>query len=321
MNALLTVPPQAGSPVTYNKALDLASDFAKASKSPATQRAYRSDAAIFAQWCHDRALAPLPAKANTVSAFLADQAASGSRPSTLGRRLAAIRYAHRAAGYESPTADEWVRAVLAGIRRTVGASPVRKKATTSDVVIAMAAPGASLRALRDRALLLLGFAGAFRRSELVALNVEDIEPVPEGLLVTICRSKTDQESLGRKVAIPRGDAACPVAALVAWRAAASIDAGPLFRRVWNRRNQRVGAGRLTARMVARIVKDAAERVGLDPATFGAHSLRAGFITSAAKRGANLFKICDTSGHKSLEMLRTYVRDAELFANHAGAGLL
>jgi site-specific recombinase XerD len=261
------------------------------------------------------------AAADTVAAFLADQAATGSHPSTLGRRLAAIRYTHRAAGHDSPAADERVRAVLAGIRRTVGAAPVRKKAATSDVVIAMAAPGASLRALRDRAVLLLGFAGAFRRSELVALNVDDVEPLPEGLLVTIRRSKTDQEGLGRKVAIPRGDTACPVVALAAWRAAASIDAGPLFRRVWNRRNQRVGAGRLTARMVATIVQEAAERLGFDPTAFGAHSLRAGFITSAAKRGANLFKICDTSGHKSLEMLRTYVRDAELFSNHAGAGLL
>ena len=211
--------------------------------------------------------------------------------------------------------------MLAGIRRTVGAAPVRKKAATSDVVIAMAAPAASLRDVRDRAILLLGFAGAFRRSELVALDVADIEPTPEGLLVTIRRSKTDQDGQGRTVAIPRGDVACPVAALAGWLAAAGIADGPLFRRVWNRRNQRVGAHRLTARNVASIVQDAAARLGFDPATFGAHSLRAGFITSAAKRGANLFKICDTSGHKSLEMLRTYVRDTELFQNHAGAGLL
>ena len=315
------IPAQAALPVAYVEALDLADDFAKASKAPATQRAYRSDAAIFAAWCRARGLAPLPATPDTVAAFLADQAATGARPSTLGRRLAAIRYVHRAGGHDSPTSDERVRAVLAGIRRTVGAAPARKKAATSDLVIAMAAPNASLRALRDRAVLLLGFAGAFRRSELVALNVEDIEETPEGLLVTIRRSKTDQEGFGRKVAILRGDIACPVAAVAAWRVAAGIESGPLFRRVWNRRNQRVGARSLTARIVANIVQDAAARLGIDPATFGAHSLRAGFITSAAKRGANLFKICDTSGHKSLEMLRTYVRDAELFVNHAGTGLL
>lgn len=317
MNALAPLPSQ--SPlVEYVEALDLARDFARASKAPRTQDAYRSDAKIFAAWCRPRGLVALPAVPETVAAFLADQATAGTRPSTLSRRLAAIRYAHRAAGHDSPAADERVRAVLAGIRRTVGAAPIRKKAATSD---AMAAPAASLRALRDRAVLLLGFAGAFRRSELVALNVDDIEAVPEGLLITIRRSKTDQEGIGRKVAIPRGDVACPVAALAAWRAAAGIETGSLFRRVWNRCNQRVGAERLTGRIVASIVQDAAGRLGLDPTTFGAHSLRAGFITSAAKRGANLFKICDTSGHKSLEMLRVYVRDAELFSNHAGAGLL
>ncbi|HEX4409935.1 MAG TPA: site-specific integrase [Xanthobacteraceae bacterium] len=323
MASLMLTPISSQSLEAYSDALDLAADFAKASKSSATQRAYRSDAAIFATWCRVRTLIALPATPDTIAAFLADQAASGAQPSTLNRRLAAIRYAHRAAGHDTPTGDERVRAVLAGIRRTVGAAPKRKKAATSDVVLAMAAPSpnASLRDLRDRAILLLGFAGAFRRSELVALDTADLAETPQGLLVTIRRSKTDQDGQGRTVAIPRGDTACPVAALAAWRAAAGITAGPLFRRVWNRYRQRVGADQLTPRMVATIVQSAATRLGLDAAKFGAHSLRAGFITSAAKRGANLFKICDTSGHKSLEMLRTYVRDAELFDNHAGAGLL
>jgi integrase len=131
--------------------------------------------------------------------------------------------------------------VLSGIRRTIGAAPVRKKAATADITIAMAATGTSLRALRDRAVLLLGFAGAFRRSELVALDVPDIEDVPEGLLITIRRSKTDQEGIGRKVAVPRGEIACPVAALKAWLEAAGIIEGAVFRRVFNRRNQRVSA--------------------------------------------------------------------------------
>jgi site-specific recombinase XerD len=319
MNNLTLIPSQAIT--SFNEAIELASDFAKASKSAATQRAYRSDAAIFEAWCTTRGLTPLPATADAVAAFLADQAANGVRPATLSRRLAAIRYVHRAAGHDTPTADERVRAVLAGIRRTVGAAPIRKRAATSDVLIAMAAPCTSLRQTRDRAILLLGFAGAFRRSELVALDVADIEDTPQGLLVTIRRSKTDQDGMGRKVAIPRGTVACPVAALKAWLAAAGIQDGPIFRRVWEHSRPRIGAKRLTARIVATIVQDAATRLGLDATTFGAHSLRAGFITSAAKRGANLFKICDTSGHKSLEMLRTYVRDAELFVDHAGDGLL
>jgi len=236
--------------------------------------------------------------------------------------LAAIRYFHRAAGYDTPTGDEKVKAVLSGIRRTIGAAPVRKKAATSDIVLGMVGgKGRSLRELRDRAILLLGFAGAFRRSELVALNVDDIEETPEGMLVTLLRSKTDQEALGRRVAIPRGEIACPVAALRAWLDAAGITEGAIFRRIFNKRAQRVTARRLAPRNVAAIVKQGAARLGFDPSKFGGHSLRAGFVTSAVKRGANLIKITDVTGHKSLEMLKTYSRDAEAFVGHAGAGLL
>jgi site-specific recombinase XerD len=211
--------------------------------------------------------------------------------------------------------------VLSGIRRTIGAAPVRKRAATSDMVIAMSATGTSLRALRDRAIILLGFAGAFRRSELVALDVEDLEEAPEGLLITIRRSKTDQEGIGRKVAIPRGEIACPVAALRAWLGASGITEGAVFRRVFNKRAQRVTDRRLAARNVATIVKAAAAKLGLEAEAFAGHSLRAGFVTSAVKRGANLIKITDVTGHRSLEMLKTYSRDAEAFIGHAGAGLL
>jgi site-specific recombinase XerD len=319
MNALVVI--ESSVPAVFSEALELAHDFAKAAKSAATQRAYSSDIAIFVDWCRSRGLSALPASAEVVGAFLAAQAALGKRPSTLGRRLAAVRYFHRAANEASPTAEESVKAVLAGIRRTVGAAPTRKKAATSDIVIAMAAESQSLRGLRNRALLLLGFAGAFRRSELVALNVENLEETQEGLLITIRRGKTDQEGLGRKVAIPRGEIACPVQAVKAWRDAASIAEGALFRRVWNKRAQWVSTQRLTARIVADIVKAGAARLALDPATFGAHSLRSGLVTTAVKRGVNLLKICDQTGHKSLEMLRVYCRDAELFNGNAAAGLL
>src|SRR5438132_3313814 len=176
----------------------------------------------YESWCRSRGLSALPATAESLCAFLADQATLGKRASTLGRRLAAVRYFHRAAGYETPTSDEKVKTVLSGIRRTIGAAPVRKRAATADIVIAMSPTATSLRALRNRAIILLGFAGAFRRSELVALNVEDLEESPEGMLVTLRRSKTDQEGLGRRVAIPRGEIACPVAALQAWINAAGI---------------------------------------------------------------------------------------------------
>jgi site-specific recombinase XerD len=324
MNALVPISPGASRPalpVELTATLELAADFAKASKAKATLAAYGTDWRIFDVWCAARGISALPATAAALCGFLADEATVGRRASTLGRRLAAIRYFHRAAGYDSPTGDEAVKATLSGIRRTIGAAPVRKRAATSDMVIAMSATGTSLRALRDRAIILLGFAGAFRRSELVALDVEDLEEAPEGLLVTIRRSKTDQEGIGRKVAIPRGEIACPVAALRAWVEAAGITEGAIFRRVFNKRAQRVADRRLAARNVATIVKAAATKLGLEAAAFAGHSLRAGFVTSAVKRGANLIKITDVTGHRSLEMLKTYSRDAEAFVGHAGAGLL
>jgi site-specific recombinase XerD len=317
----LTVVEEPALPAELTATLELAADFAKASKAKATQAAYESDFRIFQSWCRPRGLNALPATAESLCAFLADQATLGKRASTLGRRLAAVRYFHRAAGHETPTGDEKVKAVLSGIRRTIGAAPVRKKAATSDLVLGMVPRGHSLRELRNRAILLLGFAGAFRRSELVALDVADIEWTAEGALVTIRRSKTDQEGLGRKVAIPRGEHACPVAALGAWLDAAGITEGAIFRRVLNKRAQRVTDRRLASRNVAAIVKQGAARLGFDPATFGGHSLRSGLVTTAVKRGVNLMKICDQTGHKSLEMLRAYSRDAELFAGNAAAGLL
>jgi len=180
------------------------------------------------------------------------------------------------------------------------------------------AAGDDMKGLRDRALLLIGFAGAFRRSEIVALNMEDLEESELGFKVTIRHSKTDQEGAGQTIAIVRGSVACPVTALKAWLEAASSTSGPIFRSV---RKDGSVAERLPAQSVADIVKDYAERVGLDPALFAGHSMRSGFLTSAAKRGASIFKMMDQSRHRSVETLRGYVRDAEIFKEHAGAGLL
>jgi site-specific recombinase XerD len=254
-----------------------------------------------------------------VAAFLAHDVQNGTRPSTLGRRVAAIRYAHKLAGHDPPTDDERVKATMRGIRRSLGTAPRRKAPATAERIISMAlAAGDDMKGLRDRALRLIGFAGAFRRSELVALNIEDLEEGELGFKVTIRHSKTDQEGAGQTIAIVRGSVACPVAALKAWLEAVGITTGSIFRSV-----KKGGAvpGRLPAQSVADIVKVNAERVGLDPAQFAGHSMRAGFLTSAAKRGASIFKMMDQSRHRSVETLRGYVRDAEIFKEHAGAGLL
>jgi integrase len=165
----------------------------------------------------------------------------------------------------------------------------------------------------------LGFAGALRRSELVALDVSDLVRTEKGLLVTIRRSKTDQEAEGATIAIPRGGQDCPVKALETWLLAGSVTEGPVFRPIG--RSGKVLHRRLCDRAVTMTIKRYAKQTGLDPRSFSAHSLRSGFLTSAAANGASIFKMMDVSRHKSIDTLRAYVRDAELFTDHAGTGLL
>jgi site-specific recombinase XerD len=307
-------------PATLGAELASAADLARLEKADATRRAYGSDWRIFKSYCEERGALALPAAPVTVAAFLAWEDGRDSKPSTIGRRVAAVLYAHKLASLTSPTNDERVKAVMRGIRRKQGVAPVKKAPADSVMVLAMCANvGTGLASLRDRALLLLGFSIAARRSELVALDVADIVENEHGLMVRIRRSKTDQEGHGATVAVPFGAIACPVKALRAWLDAAGITNGPIFRPV--RTGGSVAATRLTGRSVASIVKVHAKRLGLDPAAFAGHSLRAGFATSAASRGANLFKIMDVTRHKSVDTLRGYVRDAELFRNHAGDGML
>jgi site-specific recombinase XerD len=340
-----------GLPAELETALDRARDFARAEKAPNTRRAYTTDFAAFRAWCAGRGVSALPATAEIVAAFIGAEADRGIKASTIGRRVAAIRYAHKLAGLPAPTEIEAVRAVIRGIRRTIGTARTAKVPATSDRLLAMVAAqkrdsgktkmtripptpcaalrqyedddrvpnsGMSIAAVRDRALLLLGFAGAFRRSELVALDVADIEETSEGLRVSIRGGKTDQERTGTTIAIVRGSVACPVEALKAWLNAAGVSEGAIFRRV----NKAGKLGdRLTAQSVALIVKACAKRSGLDPKSFSGHSLRSGFLTSAARRGASVFKMMDISRHRSVDTLRGYVRDAELFRDHAGSGLL
>jgi site-specific recombinase XerD len=319
MNAIVPIPPGASLPAALAPDLTRAAEWAREEKAAATRRAYRSDFRIFEAWCRHRGVSALPAIPASVAAFLAHDVEKGTRPSTLGRRVAAIRYAHKLANHPVPTDDERVKATMRGIRRSLGTAPRKKAPATAERIISMAlAAGNDMKGLRDRALLLIGFAGAFRRSELVALNIEDLEESELGFKVTIRHSKTDQEGAGQTIAIVRGSVACPVAALKAWLEAAGITTGAVFRSV---KKGGAVAGRLPAQSVAEIVKAYAERVGLDPALFAGHSVRSGFLTSAAKRGASIFKMMDQSRHRSVETLRGYVRDAEIFKEHAGAGLL
>src|SRR5215831_8192313 len=180
--------------------IDRAASYAKQDKAPATRAAYRGDFASFQAFCLSRGVASLPATPDTVAAYLAREAETGLKPSTISRRCAAIRYAHKLTGHEPPTNSEAVKATLRGIRRSIGAAPVRKAPAIAEIMrdMAHAAP-TGIKGLRDRALLLLGFGGAFRRSELVALDVADLEETEDGLRVMIGRSKTDQEASARRL--------------------------------------------------------------------------------------------------------------------------
>ena len=222
---------------------DIVRAYQRASKADATIRAYRGDFRIFQVWCGRYGLGSLPASPETVATFVVSEAEAGRSASTIGRRFAAITYAHKLAGLADPTIDEAVRATLGGVRRKVGIAPMQKAAATPEIMTALLirTPD-TLAGKRDRALLALGFAGAFRRSELVALDVADLVEDPEGLRVRVRRSKTDQEGRGLEKAIPHGRFIRPVALVREWLDAAAIVEGPVFRPV--NKGGRVEAGRL-----------------------------------------------------------------------------
>ncbi len=210
---------------------------------------------------------------------------------------------------------------MEGIRRTKGTAPAQKAAALTDDIRAMVgASDIGLIGTRDSALVLLGFAGAFRRSELVALDMEDCAFGKDGLTVTLRRSKTDQDSAGRKIGIPYGSnpETCPVRNCQAWIEQAGVTTGPLFRSV--SRHGQVQGGRLSGVDVARVVKKLAERAGLDPAKYAGHSLRAGHATSAAIAGASERSIMKQTGHRSVQMVRRYIRDGSLFRENSAGKL-
>lgn len=283
-----------------------------------TRRSYACDWSDFRSWCQKRSRVALPASPETVALYLTARSRT-HKVSSLSRRLTVIGKVHRACGTDSPTAHERVRRLWRGILREKGAAPERKAPVlTADLRKMIALLDKDLAGIRDRALLLFGFAGALRRSELVALNLGDLQLTDAGIIVTVRRGKTDQAGRGRKIGIPHGqyEATCPVKAMLAWIRAAEVSRGPLFRKV-NRHGQLEGA-RLSDKSVALIIKRAMKRAGFRPAEFSGHSLRAGLATSAAIAGADERSIQNQTGHASLKVLRTYIRDGSLFRNNAAS---
>jgi site-specific recombinase XerD len=292
---------------------DRVNDFIVASKAPATIRAYRTDWQEFTSWCAERGLEALPAAPETVARYVTDLAGVKA-VATVQRRITSISQAHQAAGHESPTRSSLVRETWRGIRRTFGVAPARKAPLRSADIRALVATldVGRLIGVRDRALLVVGFAGAFRRSELVALDVEDVDWTPDGLVVHIRRSKTDQEGKGASIGLPYGSdpATCPVRTLRTWLDAAGIHSGAIFRHV--DRHGRLLGRQISGRAAAERVKQACTAAGLKAARYGGHSLRAGLITSAIEGGATEHRTMQHSRHRSVHVFRTYVRDLNLF---------
>lgn len=300
--------------------LDTAREFARRSKTENTLRGYRADWRNFCAWCDSHAISPLPASPEVVASYIAD-CAGRLKVGSIQRRLNAIAEAHKAVGLESPTHHAMVANTMKGIRRMLGTAPAQKAPTLTDDIRAMVdATDTGIIGVRDRALVLLGFAGAFRRSELVALDLEDCAFGKDGLTVTLRRSKTDQDGVGRKIGIPYGSnpETCPVRNCQAWIEQANVTTGSLFRSL-NRHGQ-VQAGRLSGIDVARVVKKLAQRAGLDPAKYAGHSLRAGHATSAAIAGASERSIMKQTGHRSVQMVRRYIRDGSLFRENSAGRL-
>lgn len=295
-----------------SKLPEAVSGFIVAALADNTRRAYQGDLADFLKWG-----GAVPCTPETLAAYIADRAATLS-PHTITRRVVGISRAHTSQGLFDPSKNDLVRTVLRGVRRKNGTAQRQAAPLLKQDLLALLPLMKGTKGIRDRALILLGFAAALRRSELVALDVQDLQFVNEGLIVLLRKSKTDQDGEGRKIAVPNGrTSACPVKAVQTWLGLAQIVDGAIFRSV--SKGGDVG-DRLTGQSVASILKSYAAAAGLPASDISGHSLRSGLVTSAAQIGVAAHKIQQQTGHRSMEMLHRYIRDANLFENNA-AGLL
>jgi integrase len=307
-------------PPAASQALQMASlppeiaRYLQGSSAAATRRAYQGDVADLLRWGGSVPCTPM-----TLARYIVERAQC-HRPSTVARRVVGIGRAHVAYGFPDPSKDALVRAVLRGVRREHGAAQRRAAPLLlADLLLMLAGLPADLRGQRDRALLLLGFAGGLRRSEIVHLDVDDLRFVADGMHVRLRRSKTDQERVGRVIAIPRGrTAACAVSAMREWLAASGIVAGPVFRAFCG---SQLTPRRLPDQAVSLMVKAQVAALGRPPSAYSGHSLRAGFITSAAQAGVGFLMIQQQTGHRSVSMLTRYLRSANLFEGNAAGAIL
>jgi len=289
--------------------------FIRESLSENTRAAYRADLAHFTAWG-----GVLPATGDLIARYLADHAETLA-PASLARRVATLSKVHAANDWPNPCQSEVVRATLRGIKRVKGTSQDQARPLLrEDLFLILDAMGDDTRAQRDRALLLIGWAGGFRSSELVGLDWSDVDEVREGLVLSLRRSKTDQLGQGRKIGVPIGRTRhCPVTALAVWRNASNGADGPIFCPV--DRYGHIQPDRLRSDAVSTILRDRLAGVGIDPEGYSGHSLRAGLATSAIRIGVPTYKVRAQTGHASDLMLSRYVRVVGMFDGNAAGALL
>lgn len=313
------------------EAAALAARFASKARAASTTKVYERRWADYAGWCAAHGLTALPSSPESVAMYLAART-SRLKPATLEAHLTAIAAMHRVSGLHLDKQDPRLVEVRKGIRRTLGAAQIGKAPlVTADIQAIVSTLPRTLAGLRDKAMILVGFAGALRRSEIVALDVEDLQFTSAGVILWLLGGKTDQERRGQPCAIPRGRlaASCPVRALQSWLAAARIEEGPLFRPI--DRFGRMGSGRLDPKSVSLVVKRAVaaygarqgwspKRTGQYVAAIASHSLRVGCVTSASAAGLDASAIMRQSRHKRYEDMLRYIRIGTLFRGNAAGKL-
>jgi len=293
----------------------------KNSKANNTVRAYKSDFNDFGLFCAKNGFKSLPTEPKIVSLYLTHLSTKDAKMSTLKRRLVSIGVIHRLKGHYLDTKHPSIIENIMGIKRRKGSIQKGKKPILINdlreiIKVIDEQDKEPIKKLRDRSIILIGFSGGFRRNEIVSLDYDDLDFVTEGLKINLKRSKTDQYGEGSVKGLPYFDSSkyCPVVTIKNWIETSKIDSGPLFRRFTKGSN--LSKNRLTDQSVALIIKNYLQLAGIDSKNYSGHSLRSGFATTAAESGAEERTIMAMTGHKSPEMVRRYIKEANLFKNNA-----
>jgi len=293
----------------------------QSSKANNTVRAYKSDFNDFGLFCAQNGFKSLPSEPKIVSLYLTYLSTKDIKMSTLKRRLVSIGVIHKLKGHYLDTKHPLIIENIMGIKRRKGSVQKGKKPLLINnlkqiINVIDKVKNEEIKKLRDRSIILIGFSGGFRRNEIVSLDYEDLDFVPEGLKVSLKRSKTDQFGEGLVKGLPYFDNSqyCPVVSIKNWIEISKINSGPLFRRFT--KGSKLSDNRLSDQTVALLIKDYLKIAGIESSYYSGHSLRSGFATSAAESGAEERSIMAMTGHKTTEMVRRYIKEANLFKNNA-----